>query len=278
MLNGFAVHYGRRSVADINRADLLAHMVRLQSKGLGPRTIFNHTARINTLLKANGVMQVLRPADWPKFDEKVVSAYHAEQLTALFTAASADERMLFQFFLATGFREQEVMHCTWSNVDFRDCVISVRSKPEFGFRPKDKEERAVPVPDSLIEALTSRKRTSSSALLFPGRGGRPDGHFLRRLQKLAFRAELNCGECTTRGGQSCLTRPVCRRWGLHEFRRTFATSHSESSVPPSTIQRWLGHSDLTTTLRYLAVADLRSGRTRSQVNASFSFMTLGTAA
>ena len=28
--------------------------------------------------------------------------------------------------------------------------------------------------------------------------------------------------------------------------------HHEAGVPAATIQRWLGHSDLTTTLRYLA--------------------------
>jgi integrase len=54
--------------------------------------------------------------------------------------------------------------------------------------------------------------------------------------------------------------------------------HSESGVPAPTIQRWLGHSDLATTLRYLAVADLRSERTRSQVNASFAAFNAGGAA
>ncbi|WP_263367842.1 hypothetical protein [Edaphobacter bradus] len=37
------------------------------------------------------------------------------------------------------------MYCTWGNVDFKGKVISVRSKPEMGFRIKDKEERSVPV-------------------------------------------------------------------------------------------------------------------------------------
>ena len=67
-------------------------------------------------------------------------------------------------------------------------MISVRSKPEMGFRIKDKEERSVPVPDSLIATLADRKRSSTSVLIFPGDNGRPNGHFLRVLQKLAFRA------------------------------------------------------------------------------------------
>jgi integrase len=69
--------------------------------------------------------------------------------------------------------------------------------------------------------------------------------------------------------------PICGEWGLHKFRKTFATFHSEAGVSPRTIQIWLGHSDLATTLRYLAIADLRSARTRSQVNGSFAALFAG---
>jgi integrase len=157
-------------------------------------------------------------------------------------------------------------------------VASVWSKPEMGFRVKDKEERSVPVPDSLIEVLANRKKRSTSVLIFPGKNGKPNGHFLRKLQKLAFQAGLNCRECVTRGGQTCSDRPVCGEWGLHKFRKTFATMHSEAGVSAPTIQRWLGHADLSTALRYLAVADLRSERTRNQVNASFAMLSTGGAA
>jgi integrase/recombinase XerD len=71
---------------------------------------------------------------------------------------------------------------------------------------------------------------------------------------------------------------VCSEWGLHKFRKSFSTMHSEAGVSAPTIQRWLGHADLATTLRYLAVADLRSERTRSQVNASFAVLNVGGAA
>ena len=178
--------------------------------------------------------------------------------------------MIFQFFLETGLREQEVMYTTWRNLDPMGKVVAVRSKPEMGFRIKDKEERSVPVPDSLISALVDRRKHSSSMFVFPGRNGKPNGHFLRMLQKLAYRAGLNCGECKTKSGKTCAVHPVCGEWGLHKFRKTFATLHSEAGVSPRTIQRWLGHGSLACTLRYLAAADLRSERTRSQVNNTFA--------
>ena len=288
ILTLFGAEYPNKSIQAITREDLLGHMSELQKRGLGQRTIHNHIARIGTLLRANKITGLLAPSDKPKYDEKAPSAYHADQLKALFDAADSEERLLFEFFLGTGFREQEVMHCTWRNVDFKARVITVVSKPEFGFRVKDKEERSVPVPDSLIEALTHRKSESKSLLVFPGPNGKPNGHFLRLLQQLAFRAGLNCQECTrqpkkTKSGRlkaprSCATHPICGEWGLHKFRKTFATFHSEAGVSPRTIQTWLGHSDLATTLRYLAVADLRSARTRSQVNGSFAALSSGGAA
>jgi integrase/recombinase XerD len=213
---------------------------------------------------------LLRPGDKPSYDEPEVEAYDSDQLESLFGAADDEERLLFEFFLATGFRDQEVMYGTWKNVDFKGKVITVRSKPELGFRPKDKEERSVPVPDALIDRLAIRRRASASTFVFPGKNGKPDGHFLRTLQRLAYRAGLNCGECRNKKGHSCRNRATCGAWGRHKFRRTFATMHAEAGVPAPTIQRWLGHSDLATTLRYLAIADVRSERTRTQVNATFA--------
>jgi integrase len=253
-------------------------MSSLQDGGLGLRTISNHVTRIGALLRKHKIVDLLSREDKPQYDEPEVEAYSPEELAALFAAATPEERMLFEFFLGTGFREQEVMFCSWRNVDSSGKVVAVKSKPELGFRPKDKQERSVPVPDSLIESLKRRKKGSNSMLVFPGTDGKVNGHFLRTLQKLAYRAGLNCGECLTKKGKSCASNPTCKEWGLHKFRKTFATMHSEAGVPAPTIQRWLGHSSLSTTLRYLAAADLRSERTRTQVNTSFAALGIGGAA
>ena len=270
MLGVFKRRFGDRPLTSITREDLLDHRATLEAEGKGPRTVYNHIMRVSAFLKASGIVGLLKRQDKPAYDEPEVEAYDADQLEALFAAADAEERMLFEFFLKTGFRDQETMYSTWKNVDFKGKVIKVRSRPELGFRPKDKEERSVPVPDELIAALAARKQKSDSMFIFPGVGGGPNGHFLRTLKKLAKRAGLNCGECINKKNQSCRRCPTCSEWCLHKFRKTFATMHSEAGVPAPTIQRWLGHSDLATTLRYLAIADLRSDRTRQQVNATFA--------
>lgn len=61
------------------------------------------------------------------------------------------------------------------------------------------------------------------------------------------------------------------KWELHKFRKTFATMHhEEAGISARTLQKWLGHSSLETTLAYLEAADVRSERTREQVNKSFA--------
>jgi integrase/recombinase XerD len=107
-------------------------------------------------------------------------------------------------------------------------------------------------------------------LLFPNKDGKPNGHFLRVLKSLAKRAGLNCGHCTNRTGQSCAKHPVCDRFELHKFRKSFATMHHENGASPRSLQAWLGHSSLETTLAYLEIADIRSERTRDQVNSTFA--------
>ena len=278
VLRRFLARYPNKAIIDITRKDLLDHMVGLRHEGLGDRTVFNHIARIQTLLKVNGLPRLLRPADMPRYDEKEVRAYNADELATLFAAASAEERLLFHFFLGTAFRDGEVMHSTWRDVDFKGKVISARLKPEMGFKLKDHEERSVPVPEALIQSLAGWMRRSTTMLIFPGKAGKPHGRFLRTLQRLAFRAGLNCGECVIKRGKGCGDHPVCPYWGLHGLRRTFATFHSDAGVSPRNIQKWLGHSDLTTTFRYLAVAELRSERTRAQVNGSFAALAIGGAA
>ena len=67
------------------------------------------------------------------------------------------EGVLFEFFWMTGFREGEVMHVTWPDIDFGNHVVRVKAKPKLGFIPKDWEEREVPIPDRLLNSLRRHK-------------------------------------------------------------------------------------------------------------------------
>ena len=255
----------------IERRDLLDYMTFLKNRGLAAHTIFNRAEALNIFLRANGITGLITRGDMPRYTEKVVAAYDEDELKRLFDAADDDERLAFEFFLQTGAREQEVQFAAWRDVSFKNKTFSVTAKPDLGFTPKDYEERPVPLPDKLIAALQVRRRLHpDERLIFSNGQGGPEGHFLRKLKKLALRARLNCGHCVNKRGLSCKAHPVCGEWELHKFRKTYATMHHEAGVSARTLQAWLGHSDLETTLAYLQVADMRSKRTREQVNHSFA--------
>jgi integrase len=59
------------------------------------------------------------------------------------------ERVLFEFFWMTGFRDAEVQHVTRADLDLKEQVVRVTEKPQWGFIPKNWEQREVPIPDRL---------------------------------------------------------------------------------------------------------------------------------
>lgn len=236
-----------KPVHKITSADLQAFAIAMKNEGLADRTISNRLGDVVTFLRAHGVKDVsLR---W-KYVEKKVKSYRPDELEALFAVATLEERLLFQFFLMTGCREQEVTNAAWDNVDFVDGIYTVKATTDW--RPKDCEEREIPLPDALVEALKQRMLGTKGELIFPAKNGKPDGHYLRQLKELAGRAGL---------------KP--EKFGLHKFRKTYATLQHRAGVDARTIQKRLGHSDLATTLAYLEPEDARSANTRKKMNEVF---------
>jgi integrase/recombinase XerD len=136
----------------------------------------------------------------------------------------------------TGMREQEAMHTYWSDVNLNESRVSVTHKPDRGWTPKAYKEREIPIPAKLVAALKARKvkADKTSTLVFPTAGCRPKLDFLDCLKACAERAELDE-----------------EQFWLHKFRATFATRSLWAGVDRRTVQSWLGHSGLESTMRYL---------------------------
>ena len=191
----------------IDRKDVLAFIRAMRDDGQSPRTIANRISYLNTFLRRFEVKSPLLKSDKVKFTEKAVSAYSAEELKILFAAADPEEYDLFQFFLCTGARDGEVQHATWSNLSFSRKTYTVKESLDLGFRPKDKEEGSVPLPDDFVELMRARQQRSTTRLIFPGPRGTKNVHFLRILKRLAHRAGLNCGQCYDSKGRCCAKAP-----------------------------------------------------------------------
>ena len=245
--------------------DLLAYLARLKAEGLAGRTIANRCSMLSCFLRRNGLPGLLAREDRPGFTKKIPDTYDAVTLQKLLAACSGVEKLILTTFLQTGQREMEVATMRWQDVSFERGVIKVAARPEYGFQPKDKEERMIPIPSSLLAELAEWKLKATSPLVFPNPDGSPHTHLIRLVKRLAYRAGLNCGRCPG----DCANHPTCRRFGLHRFRRAFASGLHSKGVPARQLQWWLGHSRLETTESYLAPDLIASAETRAMVDGAW---------
>ncbi|PYU17546.1 MAG: hypothetical protein DMG32_27795 [Acidobacteria bacterium] len=204
-----------------------------------------------------------------------------EELKKLFNAMNDEERLRYKFFLGTACREQEVMYATWADINWGKKEYRIRQKEDVDFKPKSHEARITPLPTSLVNDLRDRhKNPPHERWIFINSDDSPETHFLDKLKRIALGAGVNCGHCrTTRTVQrtvagnryekqqievSCKTHPVCERIKLHRFRKTKATQWHEAGIPVRTIQHWLGHKSLETTMLYLGITD--SAKLRDKID------------
>jgi integrase/recombinase XerD len=239
---------------DIERADLLKFCAFLRDKkNQAPRTVYNKFENIMTFLKANKVRGLAGKNDWPRYTEEEPEMYEQTELDELFEVCNTEERLWYEFFLMTGMREQEVMHTYWSDVNFTASTVRVSHKSDRGWTPKAYKEREIPIPARLAKSLKAWKAKADKAcsLVFPTGGTNPKLDFLDCLKTCAERAELDKED-----------------FWLHKFRATFATRCLWAGVDLRTVQQWLGHSDMESTMRYLKPS--RSQHVRDKVNEIFA--------
>ncbi len=268
-----------RFLDEITENVLRSYKKFMVAKGYAGKTIDTRLNIVFFLLKKNGISARIPRDEMPVVEEEVAVPYSEEDLKKLFATMDDEEAIRYKFFLGTGCRDKEVTFAAWNDIDFDKKTYHIRRKEDVQFTPKSHESRSVPLPDSLINLLkVRRKKALHERWIFVNEEGRPDNHFLRKLKRIALRAGLNCGQCRTNitVGRfdkkkvvevSCKNQPVCQHIYLHRLRKTCATRWHEAGVPIRTIQVWLGHKNLETTMIYLGVTD--SGKLRGNINAAF---------
>jgi integrase/recombinase XerD len=248
----------RLYIEDVTRIDLLKFTAFLRDeKNQSPRSVYNKFERLMSFLKANDIAAKdlkIKTEDRPVKIKENVEIYDKEDLDKFFAACNEEERMWFEFFLMTGMREQEVMHAYWSDVNLHNHSVQVTHKPDRNWTPKAYKEREIPIPDTLVHSLRAWKAKADKTcnLLFPTAGCKPKLDFLDCCKRVAARAKLNKDD-----------------FWLHKFRATFATWHLWAGVDLRTVQDWMGHTDLESTMRYLKPQP-HSQQVRVKVNTTFS--------
>jgi integrase/recombinase XerD len=253
-LNYFTESCHKLNLDEIERKDLLKFCAFLRDeKEQAPRSVHNKFENVMTFLKANGIRGLVGKNDWPRYTEEEPEIYEQEELDNLFAACDGEERLWYEFFLMTGMREQEVMYTYWSDINLTHATVSVSHKTDRGWTPKAYKEREIPIPAKLAKGLKAwkAKADKNCALVFPTAGSKPKLDFLDCLKAVAVHAKLDQDN-----------------FWLHKFRATFATRCLWAGVDLRTVQQWLGHSDMESTMRYLKPS--RSQHVRDKVNEIFA--------
>ena len=176
-----------------------------------------------------------------------------EEYRALANEADLWWKTLISIAYGSGLRRNEVLHLTWTNVDFENQQIHVSPKKEtvqtIEWEPKDHETRIVPMADETAQLLANLQAQAKEG--FPYIFISP-----KRLEKIRERQEAE-----NWNSRSDVINNVGRDFGvirrragvaectLHDLRRS-ATTNWASQLPIHVVQQLAGHSDISTTRKY----------------------------
>jgi integrase len=247
---------------EITREHVFKFHRALRARGLSDRTLANKHARLRSFLRYCKLdyKDILPPT--PKYDATLPDTYTLEQTGKILGVADAYMRLAIELGLMCGLRDQELMHIEWVDIHWAESTLRVTSKPHWGFKIKDSEERDIPIPSELLTHLRKWKtrdtQNKESRLILPTSGGKPNGKLLRTLKRLAKAHGLNCGVCD--GCESNLGE--CQDWTLHKLRRTYCTTLLQNGMDLRTVQHFMGHADLASTMRYLKPASSKESQVK----------------
>lgn len=237
VLTRFMKRFDGRTLQSIAVEELNDFVVELKKSGMSANTVLHNIIIIAQFSKRNGRPGLTKLLQLPERISPLPREYTEEDLAKFFDVTTDRERELFSTFLLTGFREQEVVFLFWSDINLKLRTIRVTSKPHLGFFPKRWEEREVPVPAQLAKLLETRPHLHSERFVFPSPTGNREHNMLLKCKAVAARAELDP-----------------EKFDLKTFRSTYATRMLRSGFDVRTVQHWMGHKSLETTMRYLVPA------------------------
>ena len=252
---------GDKRLSDLRPLDVQAFYSSLSERGLSPRTIrFTHSVLASAFKQAvRWRMLAHNPCDSVELPRKagkeMQSLTPAEATCFLKEAASDRWFALFVLALATGLRPSEYFGLKWSDVDLEHGLVTVqrsliwRSYKSgdwyFGEPKTPRSRRRIPLPASVVRALSEHRRRQAEERLKAGPAyqnldlvfATGEGQPLIRLNVIQkhFKPILKRAKL-----------PETLR--LYDLRHTCATLLLAANENPKVVSERLGHSSITLTM------------------------------
>lgn len=268
--------HGKSTPEHIEESDVIRLDRRWEARGLSKTTRATRYTTVRCFLrhcKLNPDEVIDKPTH-QKLRSKpqtMPEVYTQEEIDKLIAASSERHALIWETFYKLGLRDEELATLEWDNIDWVNKTAEVKFKPhvhvpgskEPGWKPKDSEERLIPVAQGLLKKLEAwRKKNPKTQFVFGTKQGKPDIKLLVALKSDWRRAGLNCGKCKGCRGK----KTQCGDAYLHKFRSTYLT-RMLSFTNSRNVQRLAGHSSIVTTERYLRPAE--TDALQAAVNAAF---------
>ena len=162
---------------------------------------------------------------------------HQEVREVLASISNFKHRTVIMFIYATGARVSECVNIKLSDIDSKRQQVNIREG-------KGLKQRFVPLSPLLLSTLrVYYKAYKPQHYLFEGAAGKGSRLGVSAVREICRKARY----CTPH---------IKKRYTPHTFRHCFATHLLEQGTNLLVIQRLMGHSDLSNTLKYLHVQQL----------------------
>ena len=235
--------FGTMAVSEITAHRIEQYKSRCLEDDVTNKTIKNRLTILNKcLVTAYEWLEIDRKPPrikWPKCTPCRIDYLSPDECELLTTHAKGVIFEMLLMALRTGMRQGELRGLQWPSIDWQMRILTVRhSQCDYQralVSPKSNRERHIPLDSDVYESLFRRK--SKTGYVFTDPHGEPFDS--KRLNKQLTRLCKQAG---------------LRRITWHVLRHTFATQLAMKGVPLPTVQALLGHSSITTTMRYAHVA------------------------
>lgn len=245
--------FAGRSLDRIEASEVEAFVAAKRRDGLSTKSVLNYVSVLHSLFEfgirkswasTNPVKQIEKPGrSEPNGDIRFLDD---SDLEALLAAEQEDPlghtlRALYLTAAMTGLRQGELLALRWRDIDWTAARVRVRRnwvRGEYGTPKSRRSSRSVPLADRVAGDLDRHFKasdfTQDDDLVFPHPvlGTPLDRSRLLKRFKAALR------------------RASVREVRFHDLRHTFGTRMAGAGVPMRTLQEWMGHRDLKTTLIY----------------------------
>lgn len=203
----------------------------------------------NGLIAANPVTKSVKCPKKPEKNTRVLTLYEQERF--LTAARESINYNHFLFMLQTGVRSSELRGLKWDDIDFQNRIIHIRRNVTHdsnnnrfitGELKTSSGQRDIPMTKTVYNLLMDIKRQQSHRKqkvisfefadhVFLNRNGKllPNSNYDRYLEKICDKAGIE-------------------RISMHTLRHTFATRCIESGMKPKTLQKILGHANISMTM------------------------------